>query len=130
MGRNSGTSREVDVSLRSQVGSVSVLVIIECRDRAKPQDVTWIEPAAELGGQQPVDVQAGLPVREPGGAGGDDSGGQGAPVIDPSAQFVDDRYVGIRWCHIHDVPVRVIGAARFLRNRLQLADLGLRSVRL
>jgi hypothetical protein len=46
MGRDSGTSREVDVSWRSQVGSVSVLVIIECRDRAKPQDVTWIEQLA------------------------------------------------------------------------------------
>ena len=63
MGRNSGTSREVDVSLRSQVGSVSVLVIIECRDRAKPQDVTWIEQLAskrdDVGADKAVAVSAG-----------------------------------------------------------------------
>jgi hypothetical protein len=62
MGRNSGTSREVDVSLRSQVGSVSVLVIIECRDRAKPQDVTWIEQLAskreDVGADKAVAVSA------------------------------------------------------------------------
>jgi hypothetical protein len=62
-GRNSGTSREVDVSLRSQVGSVSVLVIIECRDRAKPQDVTWIEQLAskreDVGADKAVAVSAG-----------------------------------------------------------------------
>jgi hypothetical protein len=63
MGRNSGTSREVDVSLRSQVGSVSVLVIIECRDRSKPQDVTWIEQLASkqeaVGADNAVAVSAG-----------------------------------------------------------------------
>src|SRR4051812_18358578 len=63
MGRNSGTLREVDVSLRSQVGSVSVLVIIECRDRAKPQDVTWIEQLAskreDVGADKAVAVSSG-----------------------------------------------------------------------
>jgi hypothetical protein len=60
MGRNSGTSREVDVSLRSQVGSVSVLVIIECRDRAKPQDVTWIEQLASK--REDVDADKAVAV--------------------------------------------------------------------
>jgi hypothetical protein len=41
--RVSGGTREVDVSLRSMVGSAEVLVIIECRDRGRPADVTWIE---------------------------------------------------------------------------------------
>ncbi len=41
-----GEMREVDVSIRSQVGSVEVLVTVECRDRAKTQDVTWIEQLA------------------------------------------------------------------------------------
>jgi hypothetical protein len=43
VGRRSGTSREVDVSLRGQVGSVALLVIVECRDRNEPQDVSWID---------------------------------------------------------------------------------------
>lgn len=63
MGRNSGTSREVDVSLRAQVGSARVLVIIECRDRAKPQDVTWIEQLAskreDVGADKAVAVSSG-----------------------------------------------------------------------
>lgn len=63
MGRSSETTREVDVSLRSTVGSVSVLVIIECRDRAKPQDVTWIEQLAskreDVGADKAVAVAAG-----------------------------------------------------------------------
>jgi hypothetical protein len=54
--------REVDVSLRSQVGSVDVLVIIECRDRGKPQDVTWIEQLAskreDVGADKAVAVSA------------------------------------------------------------------------
>jgi hypothetical protein len=38
-----GETREVDVSLRSKVGSAEVLVIIECRDRRRSADVTWLE---------------------------------------------------------------------------------------
>ncbi|MCO5999829.1 restriction endonuclease [Actinoallomurus rhizosphaericola] len=61
-GRHSGTAREVDVSLRSRVGSISVLVIIECRDRTKPQDVTWIEQLAskreDVGADKAVAVSA------------------------------------------------------------------------
>jgi len=35
--------REVDISLRSQIGSSNILVIVECRDRKGDEDVTWIE---------------------------------------------------------------------------------------
>ena len=35
--------REVDISLRSKIGSSSILVILECRDRKGEEDVTWIE---------------------------------------------------------------------------------------
>ena len=38
-----GTSREVDVSIRTRVGSAEILVTVECRDRVAVQDVTWIE---------------------------------------------------------------------------------------
>lgn len=45
--RETGETREVDVSIRAVVGSVPVLVIIECRDRSRIQDVTWIEQVAQ-----------------------------------------------------------------------------------
>ncbi|MFJ2830725.1 hypothetical protein ACIPC1_24705 [Streptomyces sp. NPDC087263] len=40
---NSGSRREVDVSLRTRVGSVDILVILECRDRGRVQDIEWID---------------------------------------------------------------------------------------
>jgi hypothetical protein len=44
--RTTGRLREVDASIRSQIGTVEVLVTIECRLRSKVQDVTWIEQLA------------------------------------------------------------------------------------
>lgn len=41
-----GQFREVDVSIRYTVGSVELLITIECRDRSRIQDVTWIEQIA------------------------------------------------------------------------------------
>ena len=38
-----GQPREVDASVRYQVGSVPILITIECRDRVSTEDVTWIE---------------------------------------------------------------------------------------
>ena len=62
VGRLSGQRREVDVSLRSRVGSVDVLVIVECRDRSKAQGVTWIEQLAskreDVGADKAVAVSA------------------------------------------------------------------------
>jgi len=42
-GKISHSRREVDVTLRSRIGSSEILVLIECRDHQKAQDVTWIE---------------------------------------------------------------------------------------
>lgn len=42
-GCKSKSAREVDVSLRSQIGSSDILVIVECRDRKDTEDVDWIE---------------------------------------------------------------------------------------
>lgn len=42
----SGTRREVDVSVRSTVGSSELLVVLECRDRQDRQGVNWIEQLA------------------------------------------------------------------------------------
>ena len=44
--RTTGRLREVDVSIRSQVGTAHVLLTIECRKRGRRQDVTWIEQLA------------------------------------------------------------------------------------
>ncbi len=41
-----GASRDVDVSIRTRIGSVEILVTVECRDRVAVQDVTWIEQLA------------------------------------------------------------------------------------
>jgi len=46
VGVNSGSRREIDVSLRTKVGSHEVLITLECRDRQKTDDVTWIEQLA------------------------------------------------------------------------------------
>jgi hypothetical protein len=41
--KETGSRREVDVTLRGSIGSVELLVVFECRDRSKRDDVTWIE---------------------------------------------------------------------------------------
>ena len=41
-----GTMREVDASLRYQLGSSQVLITVECRDRKHVEDVQWIEQLA------------------------------------------------------------------------------------
>jgi hypothetical protein len=38
-----GSKREVDVSIRFDVGSANILIAVECRNRNKPQDVRWME---------------------------------------------------------------------------------------
>ena len=38
-----GTTQEVDVSIRYKIGSVSILIIIECRDRKNNEDIMWIQ---------------------------------------------------------------------------------------
>lgn len=46
-GKFSKSKREVDVSLRSRIGSSNILVIIECRDRLETEEATWIEQIAK-----------------------------------------------------------------------------------
>ena len=46
VGVNSGSRREIDVSLRTNVGSSEILVILETRDRNETDDVRWIEQLA------------------------------------------------------------------------------------
>lgn len=42
-----GQLREVDASIKYQIGSVPILITIECRDRSRVQDDTWIEQLAK-----------------------------------------------------------------------------------
>lgn len=62
-GRNSQTKREVDVTVRSKVGNTPVLVMFECRDRAKTNDVRWMDEIAgkrdDIGADVAVAVAAG-----------------------------------------------------------------------
>lgn len=44
--KTTGQLREVDGTIRYQVGSVPILITIECRDRTATQDVTWVEQLA------------------------------------------------------------------------------------
>lgn len=41
-----GGKREVDASLRTTIGSLQILITIECRKRKASQDVTWMEQLA------------------------------------------------------------------------------------
>lgn len=43
VGRLSGTQREIDVSIRANVGSSPVFIMIECRDRVTTGDLNWLE---------------------------------------------------------------------------------------
>lgn len=41
-----GRMREVDATIRAKAGTADILITIECRRRAKVQDVTWLEQLA------------------------------------------------------------------------------------
>jgi Restriction endonuclease len=57
-----GQKREVDASIRFQIGSVPILITIECRERAGIQDDTWIEQLAtkreKIGAAKTIAVSA------------------------------------------------------------------------
>jgi hypothetical protein len=44
--RITGESKDIDVSIRYTVGSIHLLLVVECRDRARVDDCTWIEQLA------------------------------------------------------------------------------------
>src|SRR4051794_19530866 len=62
VGWRSKSRREADVALRTKIGSSSVLVIVECRDRDDTEDVTWVEQLAskrdDVGAAKAVAVSA------------------------------------------------------------------------
>jgi hypothetical protein len=62
VGKSTKARREIDVALRSTIGSAAVLIIIECRDRRDVQDLTWIEQLAskreDVGADKAIAVSA------------------------------------------------------------------------
>jgi len=42
-GIDSKTNRQIDISIRTRVGSYSILVVVECKDYKDPVDVTAVE---------------------------------------------------------------------------------------
>ncbi len=59
---DSGRLREVDASIRTQIGSAEVLITVECRKRSGVADVTWVEQLAtkraKLGAAKTIAVSA------------------------------------------------------------------------
>jgi hypothetical protein len=57
-----GSLREVDASIKIKVGSISILITIECRKRSTVQDDTWIEQLAtkkeKIGAAKTIAVSA------------------------------------------------------------------------
>lgn len=58
-----GVEREIDIAIETKIGNHEVRIAIECRDRARRCDVTWIDQVkgkfANLPGWQPVVVSKG-----------------------------------------------------------------------
>lgn len=52
--RGTGTLREVDIAIESQVGAHEVLIGIECRDQGRPADVQWVD--ATIGKYQDLPI--------------------------------------------------------------------------
>ena len=59
---DTGNKREVDISIKYKVGSVPILITVECRDRNNKDDCTWIEQLASkkssVGADKTVAVSA------------------------------------------------------------------------
>jgi hypothetical protein len=116
--RTTGRLREVDASIRSQVGTTNILVTIECRKRGRRQDVTWIEQLVTkklaIGADRTIAVSA--------------SG------FSPAAEATA-RHHGIDLRRLSDVSVAEINAllqldfVLFTHRRCALARVGFRSFR-
>jgi len=104
-GTLSGSTREVDVTVRSKVGSADVLVMFECRDRAGPQDVRWIEEIA--GKRREIGAHLAVAVT---GSGGFTAGARtmanslGIELRTVEAVTVEDV---VGWCSLTHIDVRL-----------------------
>jgi hypothetical protein len=53
---HTGSKREVDIVVSGRVGAQAVTVSIECRDRARPSDVTWVDEMKTKHSRLPTNV--------------------------------------------------------------------------
>lgn len=104
-GRNSESRREVDVTVRSRVGSTSVLVMFECRDRAGTEDVRWID---EIAGKRD-DIGADVAVAVTGGGGFSLGAKKAAARHGIDLRIVDSITVEdvVSWCRMTQLDVNV-----------------------
>jgi Restriction endonuclease len=103
VGRNTGERREVDVSLRTKIGSSELFVMIECRDRKRRQGIAWVEEVVS----KHEDVRANKAVAVcPGGF------TKGARKLADAKQIDLRTVVSVtspevfRWLRLDAVPVR------------------------
>ena len=57
-GRNSKVDRQIDVLVRQKTGQYEMLIILDCKDHARPIDVTGVE--AFVGLVKDVDAHKGV----------------------------------------------------------------------
>jgi hypothetical protein len=105
VGRNSESRREVDVTVRSKVGSTSVLVMFECRDRVGRKDVRWIEEIAS----KREDVGADVAVAVAAGGGFSKGARNAAARLGVDLRAVDAITIEdvVSWCSLTHLQVEV-----------------------
>ncbi|MBN1201711.1 MAG: restriction endonuclease [Anaerolineae bacterium] len=102
-GINSKSLREVDVSLRANVGSLQVLVIIEVRDRKNTEDVTWIEQLATK--KEDVQASKAVAVSSSGFSGGAKNTADKLGIELRSIEQITTEAIS-SWFHLSNLEVR------------------------
>lgn len=104
-GRRSQGRREVDVTVRSRVGSTTVLVMFECRDRAKTNDVRWID---EIAGKRD-DIGADVAVAVAAGGGFSEAAKTAAAAHRIDLRTVEEITVDdvVSWCRLTSLRVEL-----------------------
>jgi hypothetical protein len=104
-GRRSQNKREVDVTVRSKVGNTPVLVMFECRDRAKTNDVRWID---EIAGKRD-DIGADVAVAVAAGGGFSQGAKTAAAAHRIDLRTVEDITVEdvVSWCRLRSLRVEL-----------------------
>jgi hypothetical protein len=104
-GRDSESRREVDVTVRSNVGNTPVLVMFECRDRSKTNDVRWMD---EIAGKRD-DIGADVAVAVAAGGGFSEGAKKAAAARRIDLRTVEDITVEdvISWCRLTSLRVEL-----------------------
>lgn len=105
-GRNSEGKREVDVTVRSKVGNTPVLVMFECRDRTKSNDVRWID---EIAGKRD-DIGADVAVAVAAGGGFSEAAKTAAARLRIDLRTVQEITIEdvVSWCRLSSLRVELL----------------------